>query len=133
MELLRGDVSLGSGVDDEEWCLLRSGRTLELEADRGLEGVTVSLEDMDALLLSESIESLGRLFSKGVMDLSSPRVNITESVSVMELLVSPFLEGEVELRCIVRFLKVFREERSESLTEGTGEGATGRPLCSRRR
>lgn len=85
------------------------------------------------MLLSESVESLGLPFSKGVIDLSSPRVNMTESVSVMELLVSPFLEGEAELRRIVMFLKVLREERSESLTEGTGEGATGIPLCSRRR
>lgn len=67
------------------------------------------------------------------MDLSPPWLNMTESVSMMSVLTPPFLDGDIELRFIEAFLKVLRDDKSESLMDGAGDGAAGMPFCSRRR
>lgn len=125
-------------MEEEDWCrllLIGVGR-LTLDTDTGREEVMVSSDVVDALLLVEADDEvdLASPFQMGVSDLSSPLLKMTESVSVTQVLIPSFLEGETDpWRLIIVFLMVLREERSESLTEGTGEGAAGRPFCSRRR
>lgn len=91
------------------WRLLGGRRREELEAEGGREGITVSSEDETS---------------------SCPRMgwNMTESVSVSQLLAD---EGGLGLP--PRLRKVGREERSESVREGAGDGGSGRPDWLRRR
>lgn len=133
--LLAGEVRRGSVVEEEEedWCLLRGGSAGPLDEEAGLAGVTVRSEAREEAVLAVSVGGGEDGSMTGVTERWMPFVKMTESVSVTALRLSPVREGESELRRDTTFLNVLREERSESLTEGTGEGGAWRPLCSRRR
>lgn len=133
--LLRGEARRGSGEEEEEedWCLLREGSSGPLEEEAGLAGVTVRSEAREEVVLAVSVGGREDGPMTGVTERWTPFVKMTESVSVTALRLSPVREGESELRRDTTFLKVLREERSESLMEGTGEGGAWMPLCSRRR
>lgn len=133
--LLRGEARRGSGVEEgeDDWCLVRGGSIGPLAEDVGLAGVTVRSEAREEAVLVVSVGGRGDGSMTGVTERWTPFVKMTESVSVTALRLSPVREGESELRRDTAFLKVLSEERSESLTEGTGEGGAWRPLCSRRR
>ena len=133
--LLSGETRRGSGVEDEDddWCLLRRGSDGPLEEDAGLAGATVRSEATEETLLAVSTGGRDNGSIMGVTERWPALVKITESVSVTPLRLSPVREGEFELRRDTAFLKVLREERSESLMEGMGEGGAWRPLLSRRR